>query len=159
MSSYRSRLDLNRLLSHSLSVGTLTILSLMLGLAPNLHKGSLSLAFGEPAYAQAVKKEEVTSYARSVLEMEPFRQAAYDDIKKILGTPPNIACSEPASLRTLPANAQSIAIKYCNQSQKIVQSNGLDIGRFNKITVDLRNDPELEKRIQAEMVRIQSSGK
>jgi hypothetical protein len=88
--------------------------------------------------------------------MEPGRQAAYNEIKRIVGSPPNIACSQPNSLRSLPGNAQAIAINYCKQSQKIVESNGLSIGLFNQITVEAQKNSEVATQIKNEMIRLQA---
>jgi len=48
-----------------------------------------------------------------------------------------------------------IAVEYCNKSKKIVESNGLTIDKFNAITMTVQSDPNLEKRVQAELLELQ----
>ncbi|MBD2743348.1 DUF4168 domain-containing protein [Coleofasciculus sp. FACHB-1120] len=156
MTLYSSRRSLNRVLSQCLSVGTLAALSLLLGFAPGLSERSHSLDFSSQAYAQTFSTQKLINFARAVLAMEPGRQAAYNEIKRIVGSPPNIACSQPNSLRSLPGNAQAIAINYCKQSQKIVQSNGLSIEEFNLITVEAQKNSEVAAQIKNEMIRLQA---
>lgn len=149
---------LNRVLLRFLVVGGFATLGLC-GLAPDLSGRSSALVFISAAYAQGASDPEVTNYAQAVLEMEPIRQTAFDRIKKMIGSEdiPPIVCHKSESLGALPNNARNTALDYCNQSQKIVESNGLSIARFNAITVDMQNDPNFKKRIQDEMIRIQQA--
>ena len=144
-------------LAASLVVGAFATVGLS-GLDPDLSKRS-PLAFSSVAYAQDVGDPDVTNYAQAVLEMEPVRQTAFDEIKKLIGSGdiPPIVCHKPESLDALPGNARQIALNYCSQSQKIVESNRLSITRFNAITVDMQNDPNLKTRIQNELLRIQNA--
>lgn len=159
MTSFCSRRYVNRVLSQCLSVGTFATLSLLLGIAPGFSGGYQTVEFNSVAYAQAsnVTNEEVTKVARAILAMEPGRQSAYNDIKKLVGSPPNIICGRPNTLRSLPRNAQAIARNYCQQSQKIIQSNGLTNERFNQVTIAAQSDKDLQTRIQNEMLRLQSN--
>ncbi len=106
-----------------------------------------------------VNNAEVKSYAISLLKMEPLRQGAYDDIKRIMGgkEPPKIICSDSNSVNSIPSQAQGIAVNYCKNSQKIVTENGLSVNRFNEITEKIPNDPGLQKRIQEELIKIQNN--
>ena len=144
-------------LAASLVVGTFAAVGLS-GLAPDLSKRS-PLAFSSVAYAQDAGDTDVTNYAQAVLEMEPVRQTAFDEIKKLIGSEdiPPIVCHKPESLDALPGNARKIAVNYCSQSQKIVESNLLSIARFNAITVDMQNNPNLKTQIQNELLRIQNA--
>lgn len=156
MTSYSSRPSLNRLFSYCLSVGTLATLSVLLGFAPSLStRHSYNLDFSSQASAQDNQKK-LRNYAMSVMAMEPGRQKAYEEIKKLVGTPPNLECSKPDSLNALPANVKAIAVNYCNQSRKIVETNGLTIETFNQITVDMQKDPALQAQIQKIMLDIQT---
>ena len=90
--------------------------------------------------------------------MEPSRQSAYDEIKKIAAPdpPPNIACNSGNTFSGLPGNARQIAVNYCNQSRQIVQDSGLSIERFNQITSQIQGgDVDLERRIQSAMRELQ----
>ncbi|MBW4649326.1 MAG: DUF4168 domain-containing protein [Kastovskya adunca ATA6-11-RM4] len=149
--------QLNKIFSRSLIIGALTAMGLLSGLTPGISKDSASFVTGVSAYAQDISNEEATNYARAVLLMEPLRQAAYNEIKKIQGSRPvpNIICSQEDSLRALPRDAQGIATNYCNQSKRIVESNGFTIARFNAMTQTIQSNPTLERRIQNELIRLQ----
>jgi Domain of unknown function (DUF4168) len=140
----------------------------LLGLVPSIQWQSSSpdsgtglatvqpvLDFGMAAYAQsAVSDQEVMSYARSVMAIEPLRQSAYNDIERTNGSVPSILCHRPNSLNDLPAGIQQTARSYCNQSISIVEDNNLTITRFNEITVKMRSDSGLARRIQAAINQI-----
>lgn len=147
---------LNRMRSRSLVIGAFATLGVLSGFAPDLSQRSSNI-FSSAAYAQAVSNPEVTNYARAVLAMEPVRQTAFNEIKKIInGDIPPIVCHKPSSLNALPGNARKIAANYCKRSKEIVESNGLQINRFNAITVNLQNDSNLKRRIHNELLRIQN---
>ncbi len=152
-----SRFSLNRTLSRSALVGTIASIGLIFGIVPGLSEHSHSLVFGSAAHAEDVTDTEVTEYARSVLQIEPYRQDAYAKIKKIIGSGnvPKIACSQPDSLSTLPDDAQAAAVAYCEQSNSIVQKNGLTISRFNAITIKVQSDPDLKNRVQDQLRSLQ----
>ncbi|NJL22066.1 MAG: DUF4168 domain-containing protein [Leptolyngbyaceae cyanobacterium SM1_3_5] len=127
---------------------------LMLSPVPSLRPIDF---LGTAAHAQsAVSNQEVQNYARSILEIEPLRQAAYDQIKRITGEDvPPIMCNRPESLNRLSREVRQIAVNYCNRSVQIASGHGLPADRFNAITAALQNDPDLAARIQEAMVQIQ----
>ena len=120
------------------------------------------LIFSSQANAQSpspVNKDEVTKYAQSILGMEPARQQAFDEIKKLMGGReiPKIVCNDPKSISDLPKKVQNLAVNYCKHSQKVVEENGLTIERFNQITVDIQNDDNLKRQISNALIRLQNS--
>jgi Domain of unknown function (DUF4168) len=147
-----SRLNSNK----ALLVATLAAGSVLLGIVPTVSGASPRLTFQTAAYAQEVSQQDAINYARAVLAMEPLRQAAYDDIKRIVGSGqvPNIICNQPSSFGSLPGNARQIAVNYCNRSRDIVREN-LPIDRFNQITERLQSDADLKRRIQNAMIELQ----
>lgn len=149
---------LSQMLWRSLIVVTLSSASVLSGLIPNLT-GTRLIEFSSVAYAQAVSNAEVTQYARSVLVMEPVRQTAFNEIKRIVASDniPSIVCNQPRSFSSLPTEARNIAADFCKRSRQIVESNGLAIERFNAITVSLQNDTNLERRVKNELLRLQST--
>ncbi|MBW4574844.1 MAG: DUF4168 domain-containing protein [Aphanothece sp. CMT-3BRIN-NPC111] len=155
MTSSCSRPSLNRILSRSLLVGALAAFGLLSGIAPGLSERSPTLVFGSSAYAQSFSNQEVKNYARIVLTIEPTRQDVYQRIKKIVGSPPDINCGRPNSLRTLPANARQLAVNLCNRYTQTIKSNSMTVSRFNEITVNLQSNSDLQKRIQNELIRMQ----
>ncbi|MDX2100735.1 MAG: DUF4168 domain-containing protein [Leptolyngbyaceae cyanobacterium bins.59] len=120
---------------------------------------SFAFSFGgAPVQAQTITDAELKNYARVVMAIEPIRQTAYSEIKRLIGDRevPPIICNKQESLKNLPTNTRNIAVNYCNQSKRVVESNGLTIARFNAITARLQQgDEALEKRIQTELLRLQ----
>lgn len=142
---------------HSLAIAGLAIAGVGLGVVPDLTHPTPRL-FDTVAQAQNVTNNEIESYARAVLDMEPIRQSAYNDIKRIVtpNAPPNIACNAGATFSGLPGNARQIAVNYCNESRQIVRDSGLSIERFNQITSQIQGgDVNLERRIQSAMRQLQ----
>ncbi|WP_313933815.1 MULTISPECIES: DUF4168 domain-containing protein [unclassified Calothrix] len=120
------------------------------------------LIFSTKANAQSpspVNTNEINSYAQAVLAMEPARQQAFDDIKKLMGGReiPKIVCNDPKSISALPKKAQGIAVNYCKHSQKIVEDNNLTIERFNQITVDIQKDENLKRQVSNALIRLQNA--
>jgi hypothetical protein len=141
------------------AAGTLAATGLLFGLVPCFDRVGGGLSLSNTAYAQAASSQEVQSYARSVLAMEPYRETAFTKIQQITGSTevPVVACQRPSSLSNLPENIRDIAIDYCNQAIAIVERNGLTITRFNQITVAHQSDATLRSQIQAEICKIQGS--
>ncbi|MEH2326676.1 MAG: DUF4168 domain-containing protein [Nostoc sp.] len=106
-----------------------------------------------------VNNTQIDSYAQAVLAMEPARQNAFEEIKKLIGNGeiPKIVCNDSNSINGLPRKAQDIAVNYCNRSQKIVQDNGLSIDQFNKITIELQNNNILKRQVYNSLLRLQKS--
>ncbi|MBD2666107.1 hypothetical protein B6N60_01788 [Richelia sinica FACHB-800] len=119
------------------------------------------VSFSTPTLAQNLKVDsrEVTSYAQAVLAMEPARQQAFEEIKKVIGSKevPKIVCNDPNSINALPSKARNIAVNYCNQSQQIVSSQGLSIDRFNQITIELTNNEALKKQVYNTLLMLQKN--
>lgn len=117
--------------------------------------------FSGQAQAQTptINSADVDRYARSILALEPARQRAFNEIKKIVGSSdvPKILCNDANSFNALPRNARRVAVEYCNQSQKIVEGNGLTIDRFNLITIELQNNDSLKERIYNTLLRLQKN--
>ncbi len=142
------------MLSRTLSYSALATASLV---ASALIVSSKANAQSPPP----VNKNEIISYAQAVLGMEPARQQAFDEIKKIMGEQeiPKIVCNDSKSIGSLPKKAQDIAVNYCQRSQKIVQEHGFTIERFNKITVDIQNDENLKRQISNTLIDLQNPAK
>ncbi|MGM3308262.1 DUF4168 domain-containing protein [Anabaena sp. WFMT] len=143
------RTQIRQVLSQSLVFATLTTTSVIIS--------TLGLSAKADAQALTVNNTEVTKYAESVLAMEPKRQQAFEEIKKLIGGKeiPTIVCNEPNSMNSLPNKAKDIAVNYCNDSQKIVEENGLKIDRFNKITVELQTNSALKQQVYNTLLRLQ----
>lgn len=149
--------NVGRPIVRSLAIAGLAIAAIGWGVVPDFTR-PIPRLFDTVARAQNVSDDEVQNYARAILDMEPIRQSAYNDIKKIVTpeAPPNIVCSTNSTFGGLPGNARQIAVSYCNQSRQIVQNSGLSIERFNQITSQIQGgDVDLERRIQSAMRELQ----
>ncbi|BAZ38933.1 hypothetical protein NIES4101_48790 [Calothrix sp. NIES-4101] len=137
------------MLHSSLVLGSFTAASLLVG----------TVMFNSQAQAQNqnVNATEIVNYAKAVLAMELPRQQAFEEIKKIIGNTevPKIICNDSNSFNSLPGKAKDIAVKYCKESQQIVENNGLSIDRFNRITVDLQSNEGLQKKIYRQLIILQ----
>jgi hypothetical protein len=154
-----SKFRLNRMLRQSLFAGIISAAALASGWAPDLYAKSPSLVFGAAAQAQDISNEEITSYARSVLLIEPRRVEAMKEIKGMAGdSVPRIVCNETQEVNRLSGNLRGIAVNYCQQAKKVVETNGLTVSRFNQLTLLQRRDPAVKQRIQAELLRLQQAG-
>lgn len=149
-----SRSRVSRFMLHALLAGTASTIAILLGVVPSVEQ-STGLTFSSAAYAQSISDQELERYARSVLEIEPLRQAAYDQIKQINGSVPDIRCHEPDSLSGLPSSIRGIAETYCERATTIAAQNQLGIVRFNQITVAQQNDANLRSRIQQVLLQLQ----
>src|SRR5689334_12824903 len=101
-----SQTSMQKILAKTLFFGISTSASLL------ISTGSLKAH----AQNQSFNSNDITSYAQAVLAMEPARQEAFGQIKKIVGGAevPQIVCSEPNSINSLPSKARDIAVNYCN---------------------------------------------
>lgn len=154
-----SKIRLNRTLRQSLLAGFISAAALASGWAPGWYGQSPMPVFGAAAQAQEISAAEITNYARAVLAIEPKRLGASQEIKGIAGgSVPRVVCNETRAINGLSGNVRGIVVNYCDQAKKIIESNGLTIASFNKITLLQQADPAVKARIQAELLRLQQSG-
>ncbi|NEP44939.1 MAG: DUF4168 domain-containing protein [Okeania sp. SIO2H7] len=151
----------NRILSQSLMVAALSATALASGWVPEIYGKSPSLVFNSAAYAQEqFSDEEITNYARAVLQIEKQRVQSYEAIKQEVqknnsqGTVPPIVCNETSNINRLERNIREIAVDYCSLATKFIEGNDLTVSRFNEITMTQQNDPAFKERIQQELIRI-----
>ncbi|MEH2025360.1 DUF4168 domain-containing protein [Nostoc sp.] len=151
ISALFSRTSRKRILSQSFFFGAIATV------------GVISNAFSLSSKADAqtpppiVNNTEINSYAQAVLAMEPARQNAFEEIKKLIGNGeiPKIVCNDSNSINGLPKKAQDIAVNYCTHAQKIVEDNGLKFEQFNKITIELQNNNILKRQVYNTLLRLQ----
>ncbi|QMS88297.1 DUF4168 domain-containing protein [Nostoc edaphicum CCNP1411] len=148
-----SRSSRKRILYHSFFFGAIATAGVI----------SNAFSLSSQAYAQTpppiVNNTEINNYAQAVLAMEPARQNAFEEIKKLIGNGeiPKIVCNDSNSINGLPRKAQDIAVNYCTRSQKIVEDNGLSIDQFNKITIELQNNNLLKRQVYNTLLRLQQT--
>ncbi|NEP73264.1 MULTISPECIES: DUF4168 domain-containing protein [Okeania] len=163
----------HRLMSQSLSAVTLSILGLMMGVIPTRLSNSLIPVFDRAVYAQEsftdteeeqeanFTDEEITKYSTTVLQIENLRIGVYQEIQNEFqkqspgGSIPPIICNQKNTVNDLPRNIQVIAVNYCNQAKKIIDSNDMTVTLFNQITMAQKINQTLRERIQTELLRLQ----
>lgn len=146
-----------RSLQKGLWAGLFAIASVLSGSLP-LFTSALTPQLGVPvAAAQDLDAGTLRNYAQALLEIEPVRRNAYDQIRgQTGGQVPQIYCHQRDSLSQLNRPVRDIAVRYCEQSIAIVERNGLTIQEFNQITNALQQNEGLAGRIQQELIRLQN---
>ncbi len=116
-------------------------------------------SIGQSAAAQtpSITDAEVARYARAILDIEPIRQEATEELSSILETNslPSVTCDNTDSYSNMSREARRVVVGYCNESRTIVEGYELSIRQFNRITEQQRNNPRLRDRIQQELMRMQ----
>lgn len=135
---------------------------LLAGLAAILagcSSGGVSEAESIPTISgESVTAEEVEKYATAILAIEQERQKAYDDIQQITNNQqvPDVTCTQRNEVNGLGNDIKKIAVNFCNKAKEIGEGQGLTMEKFNAVTATAQSDSELQKRIQNELVRLQS---
>lgn len=108
--------------------------------------------------ATPISAKEVENYARAIWLIEQKRQKAYGEIQQITQKQSfsDFTCTQPNQIAALANDIEKIAVNYCNQAKKIGETQGLTMTKFNEITRNAQSSPELQQRIQNEIVRLQS---
>lgn len=150
-----SPLKVNSYLSQCVIVGVLSTVGLLGGVVPQLSYHSLMPVFSSRAYAQ---DDDVVKFARAIYAIEQRRVAVSEEVKKITGSVPDIACNQSQRLDSFAANARSLIVDFCNFSRQTIEKNGLTVARFNEIMTQRENDAALRGRINAEVRRLQGGG-
>jgi hypothetical protein len=139
-------------------------------LQPQGPANPLSWTVGTAALAQnhGFTAEQIMGYAASVLEMDPPRTEAYNEIRTLLANTNHdvdtidMTCSSTAGLNQLPRSIRSdvrtLVINYCNQASSIVQSHGLTTRQFNAITAAYPQDATLAEQIRTALIQLQQQG-
>lgn len=106
---------------------------------------------------KTVTAEHVANFVRAAMAMEPKRKQAVEEIQSAMGAVPAIRCDNRESFNELDPAVRSVAINYCNESKRIVESSGLSVERFNEILMAQKSDQALRDRIQSEICRVDSN--
>lgn len=103
---------------------------------------AVPLAVAQTPTPVVLEDEQVTMYARIVLEMEPYRQESQQRSQ---------ATDDPAS-------KDQIRRDFIRTASEIITRHGMSVPDYNRITLLIRS-PEgqaLQRRIEAEILRLQS---
>jgi Domain of unknown function (DUF4168) len=170
---------LHHCLSRPLLVGTIaSLLSILVGIVPN-PTGENNPIFSNAARADETKltprrtanksetlrrqnlaqsgeefsDSELRNYALALMQIEPIRQSTLAQVIRANGggALPNLVCNQPSTMDGLNGEAKSLFIRYCNQSESIAASKGLNIEKFNHITQSVRSNPQLQNRVRGYM--------
>lgn len=95
-----------------------------------------------PTTSVVLADEQVTMYARIVLEMEPHRQEAQQRSQ---------ATDDPAS-------KDQIRREFIRTASEIITRHGMSVPDYNRITLLIRSEEgrSLQQRIETEILRLQS---
>jgi hypothetical protein len=148
-------------LSQSLTIAILSACGSFIGWSQTPSQLFPSLSLGSAAHAQEsfnYSEETIKNYARAALALESRRHEVANEIKKIVGDVPRIVCDQPTSFSALPGNAPQLAVSYCDQAKRIIESKGLSVSQFNEMTRQQQNNPSFRQRIQAEILQLLQSG-
>jgi len=131
-------------------IGTISAIGFLSGWVPGLSRNFSTLVFNTATYAQSA--EQVTQYAKAVLQIEPVRQEALAEAKQIMGgsVPANV-CRQSS----VPNAVESVCQTFLSRSAEIIKSSGLTISGFNQITLRLQKDSGLRGRMRQELIRQQ----
>lgn len=155
-----------RAVSIALTATTMALVGSSLELTFPNNGGTPIVRFSSAqAQTSTFTEEEINSYAAAVLQMDGPRNQAYTQIKDLLTSvgedvsSVDMTCTDTRSLNNLPRSVRqqvrTLVVNYCNQAQKIVETNGLTVSRFNDITETHRQDPELAAQIRTALIKIQ----
>lgn len=106
--------------------------------------------------AKSIPDEEIVNYAKAVMAIEQLRQTTAQEMRQISGDNSfaNISCTQPKTINELTPQMQELAIDFCTKVRGISEENSLIIPRFNAITINARNNPDLKKRIDQELISL-----
>ncbi|MEQ8755134.1 MAG: DUF4168 domain-containing protein [Coleofasciculus sp. G1-WW12-02] len=110
-----------------------------------------------PLPAETITEEDIKNYAKALLAIEGSRQTAFSEIQQQMNQEqiPSITCTQPDSLKELPSDVQGIAVNYCNTAKELGESQGFSMAQFNAMTYTAQLDPDLQRQIQNELIRLQ----
>lgn len=107
--------------------------------------------------AKTISDPEIKNYAQAVVAIEQLRKTTNQEMTKVAeGKPFNeVVCTQPETIASLSTKMQEVAIDFCTKVRKLSEENGLTIPRFNAITVNAKNNPDLQKRINDQLTTLQ----
>lgn len=139
-------------------MGTFAAIALSGGLTIGCSRSLPDQAADKASPTAPSPENTLTTYARAVLEIEPLRTQAYDKISAgnaESSQPPAVVCNDRNTVVALRGEVKKIAVDYCNEAKEIVVKHGLTPAKFNEITEQLKNDPQLKEAIKNEFINRQ----
>lgn len=155
---YCSLIFLNRATTRAIMAIVLALLGISCGIIPKFSQQSPKAEENPPAYNEPFSEDEITEYADILRQLDSRREEAYKELQAIIGSNSEdaINCHQASTIEDLPLEAQKIAIDFCNTSKAIVKERGWSSQEFNRLTLNMRNDPQLKQKIQDEIIRLRT---
>ncbi len=109
--------------------------------------------------SSVLNPEKISAYAQSILSLEPQRISSYEKMKVESKdeAPPKVVCDREDTIKRLRGNIKKIAVNYCNESKKIVESYQLTVAEFNMITQQVNENADVKKLVVEQLVALQKS--
>jgi Domain of unknown function (DUF4168) len=144
------------LLVCSLSIVTAT----QQAMASSANLSSIELPVSASPQLMAARSEisnsDMRKYALAIIEINPLRLEALQEIEKVSGSTPRLACHQPGNIDSLPASARRIFVNYCARASEIAAKHGLTMANFNRITTIVANDADERARLQKQVNCLQA---
>jgi hypothetical protein len=149
--------NFNRVLKRFFSGSILATVGIFSGLVSQVSPYFPTLPLIAYAYAQDYTQDEVLNYAKAGFAVELLRQQVYQEIKAMINEPPpNIVCNQPETFQSLSKNIRQIAIRYCNDSMRIVRNNNLTVNRFNELKQVYDRGGDFYQEVQNKLIELQN---
>lgn len=158
---YSFRYDFNSLLSRSLLVTSLAVVSVLSGFIPSLSRSN-ALEFSQTAQAQSFSADKIQSFVRSTLEIELAREAALQSLGaegRGIRFECDLGAGTVANLSNFSGETRQQVQGFCNQSQEILQQNGLSAADFRQIKTTYERNPAQYSQITTAFQRLCQEGK
>lgn len=110
----------------------------------------MTLSLATSASAQSLSDNTVRQLAGALFDLEQLRIKKYAEAKARLGG------STTDCLHNVPAQVQDICSSFRSQSEAIVKKYGFSPAEFKNLTRQVTPGSDLERRIQREMICIQT---
>jgi hypothetical protein len=125
------------------------------GSNPNANSASSVVSAEE--LAKTITDPEIKNYAKAVVAIEQLRKTTNQEMTKVSEGKPfdEVVCTQQETIASLPTKMQEVAIVFCTKVRKLSEDNGLTIPRFNAITVNAKNNPDLQKKINDQLITLQ----
>ncbi len=149
---------LNKMFARSLTLGTLSVLSLGLGLTPKLSFQTAHL-FDSAAYAQS-QEPTFTRYVRAAYELEITRRPLDEEVKKLTGgnAPSNVCSNVDQVQADVRDRVRDICAGFATQRRTIVYDkyklSQEEFNSFQRQMLDASTRADMEGKVNAELKRL-----
>ncbi len=156
--AFRLPARLNKMLTRSLVLGTLSTFGLLSGFTPNLS-GQTSHLFDSAAYAQS-QESVFTRYVRAAYELEITRRPLGEEVKRLTGgNAPSNVCSKVDQVQAdVRDRVREICTGFAAQRKAIVYDKYKlsqdEFNGFQRQMIDSSTRAEMEGKVNVELKRL-----